>query len=240
MNSLRASEPETIRKMFSAISSRYDLANSVLSLGIHHAWRRKLVRWSGAEATQKVLDCASGTGDLAFEFEKAVGTRGEVIATDFCEDMLEFGKKKAKARSSQVSFQVADVMKLPFKSENFDFVSIAFGIRNVADAAQGLRELARVTKLGGYVMVLEFGQPTLPVWGRAYQLYSRKILPKVGGLLTGKKEAYDYLQSSSERFPSGKGFLELARSTGKFTHVSAKPLLGGVAYIYKLQKGAES
>lgn len=236
MSRFQASQPETIRKMFSAISSRYDLANSILSLGIHHSWRKKLVRLSQARSGQKVLDCASGTADLAFEFEKAVGPQGEVLATDFCEDMLKYGEKKAKARNSKVRFQVADVMNLSFADASFDITSIAFGIRNVADPVKGLQEMARVTRPGGTVLVLEFGQPSLPVWGSIYQFYSDSILPRVGGLLTGKREAYDYLRKSSAQFPCGEKFLDLAQKTDQFDSVKAISLLGGVAYLYQLQR----
>jgi demethylmenaquinone methyltransferase/2-methoxy-6-polyprenyl-1,4-benzoquinol methylase len=235
-----ASQPETIRKMFSAISSRYDVANTVLSMGTHHNWKRAVVRWSGIEATQKVLDCATGTGDLAFEFEKVVGRYGEVIATDFCEDMLQFGIKKAKARHSKVQFQTADVMQLPFEANRFDLSSIAFGIRNVANPAQGLSEMARVTKPGGTVIVLEFGQPKNLLWGSLYQLYSEQILPRIGGVLTGKRDAYDYLQSSSAKFPSGEKFINLARATGQFDEFRTKPLMGGIAYIYKFRRRSDS
>lgn len=236
MNQVQASQPETIRKMFSAISSRYDLANSVLSLGIHHIWRKKLVHLSQAHSGQKVLDCASGTADLAFEFETVVGPQGQIIATDFCEDMLKFGEKKAKERQSKITFQVADAMNLSFSDSSFDITSIAFGIRNVAQPIQALQEMARVTRPGGYVMVLEFGQPTLPIWRSFYRFYSDLILPRIGGLLTGKRDAYDYLQRSSAQFPCGEAFLNLARETQKFEHLRAKPLLGGVAYIYQLQR----
>lgn len=240
MSPFEASNADSIRSMFSEISSRYDLANSVLSLGIHHAWRKHLVRWSGIDTTGKVLDCASGTGDLAFEFEKAVGRFGKVIGTDFCEDMLKFGVEKAKARGSLVTFQVADVMNLPFQAGGFDVTSIAFGIRNVSDPIKGLSEMARVTKPGGYVMVLEFGQSPLPVWGEVFDFYSRRILPRVGGLLTGKRDAYDYLQASSAKFPCREKFLAIAKKTGSFDEMKFKSLMGGIAYIYKLRRGFES
>lgn len=233
-----AANPESIRSMFSSISSRYDLANSVLSFGIHHAWRKSVVAWSGVSAGRKVLDCASGTGDLAFEFERAVGETGEVVGTDFCEEMLRFGVEKGLKRGSHVRFQVADVMNLPFESESFDAASIAFGIRNVADPVRGLSEMGRVVKPGGHVLALEFGQSELPLWGSLFEFYSKAILPRVGGLITGKRDAYEYLQTSSAAFPCRDAFLELARSGGCFDRVEYKPLMGGIAYIYKLRKRA--
>lgn len=226
--------------MFSEISSRYDLANTVLSLGIHHSWRTKLVRLSQARLGQKVLDCASGTADLAFEFEKTVGSQGQVVATDFCEEMLNYGKKKAQARHSRVEFQVQDVMHLSLADSSYDITSIAFGIRNVAAPVQALQEMARVTRPGGFVMVLEFGQPTLPVWGSMYRFYSDTILPRLGGVLTGKRDAYDYLRKSSAQFPCGENFLQLARKTDQFDQVEAYPLMGGVASIYRLRRRVSS
>lgn len=228
-------QPEAIRTMFGQIASRYDRANTVLSFGIHHLWRRKLVRHADVEAGMRVLDCATGTGDLAFEWEGAVGPTGEVIGTDFCPEMLDHARKKAQGRGSHAQFQVADAMALPFGDAQFDRVSIAFGIRNVQDPARALAELGRVTRPGGEVHVLEFGRSRMPLWGSAFALYSRQILPRVGGWITGRPQAYEYLQTSSAAFPSGDDFLDLARTSGRFGHVSFRPLSGGVAYIYRLE-----
>lgn len=236
--SIEPKNSESIRKMFSSISGRYDLANSVLSLGIHHAWRKTLVKWSGAKAGDRVLDCASGTGDLAFEFETAVGANGTVTGTDFCEEMLQRGIEKGRARGSRVKFEIADVMNLGYADGSFDLTSIAFGIRNVADPIRGLSELARVTRPGGYLMVLEFGQSTLPVWGPVFDFYSKSVLPKVGGIITGKKDAYEYLQHSSSKFPCREDFVALAAQTKLFDEYKYKSLMGGIAYIYKLRRSA--
>ncbi|MCM2277790.1 MAG: bifunctional demethylmenaquinone methyltransferase/2-methoxy-6-polyprenyl-1,4-benzoquinol methylase UbiE [Oligoflexia bacterium] len=232
----QATQSETIRGMFSAISSRYDLANTVLSLGTHHGWRKAAVRWSGARSGHKVLDCASGTGDLAFEFERAVGPLGEITGTDFCEPMLEQARRKAQARASRARFQVADVMALPFADSSFDIASIAFGIRNVADPVTGLSEMARVLRPGGVVMVLEFGQSRLPLWSQAFNFYSRRILPRLGGLLTGNRAAYEYLNTSSSLFPCGGEFVALAEKTGCFDTMEFRTLMGGIAFIYRLRR----
>jgi demethylmenaquinone methyltransferase/2-methoxy-6-polyprenyl-1,4-benzoquinol methylase len=228
-----AKRPETIKKMFGAVAPKYDLANSVLSLGIHHLWRKKLVRLSGVKAGDRVLDCATGTGDLAFEFESAAAT---VTATDFSEEMLVQARQKAGAAGSRVAFSVADVMQLPFEDAAFETATISFGIRNVADPKRGLSELGRVVKKGGSVLVLEFGQPTLPGFAGLYRFYSSWILPKIGGWVTGQPQAYDYLQKSSARFPCGEEFLALARSTGMFTASECHSVSGGIAYIYKLAR----
>lgn len=224
--------PEKIRSMFSEIAGRYDLANTVLSAGIHHLWRKKLVGWSCVSAGSRVLDCATGTGDLAIEFKRAVGN-GEVIGTDFCADMLVPAPAKAQRAGFDIRFETADVTNLPYQDASFDAASISFGIRNVNDPKQGLSELARVVKPGGVVMVLEFGQPESSVVASAYNFYSNRVLPKIGGLVTGKPQAYEYLQGSSAAFPCRNEFADLMRSTDRFHSVEWRPLTLGIAYMYK-------
>ncbi|HSN68991.1 MAG TPA: ubiquinone/menaquinone biosynthesis methyltransferase, partial [Thermoanaerobaculia bacterium] len=183
-------DPETVRAMFGSIAHRYDRANTVLSGGVHHVWRRRLVRWSGARAGERVLDCATGTGDLAIAFARAVGPSGSVVGTDFSAEMLAPAPAKAERARVIVRFEQADVTALPYPDSSFDVASIAFGIRNVADRVAGLREMARVVRPGGRVMVLEFGQPSAPGFRPLYNLYSRKVLPIIGGVLTGNRRAY--------------------------------------------------
>jgi demethylmenaquinone methyltransferase/2-methoxy-6-polyprenyl-1,4-benzoquinol methylase len=231
-DSYKGPNPEKIRRMFGEISERYDLANTVLSAGIHHLWRRKLVRWSGAKPGDKVLDCATGTGDLAIEF-KYVVENGDVFGTDFCKEMLVPAPVKAAKAGVRISFSQADVMNLPFNDEHFDVASIAFGIRNVADPKKGLSELGRVVRPGGTVMVLEFGQPRSAVIAGAYNFYSRRVLPKIGGWVTGNPQAYEYLQNSSAEFPCREAFAEMMRSTGRFENVQWRSLSMGIAYMYK-------
>lgn len=226
-------ESEKVRSMFSQIAGRYDLANNVLSGGVHHLWRQNLVDWSGAKPGDKILDCATGTGDLALEFKSVVGPTGEVTGTDFCAEMLVPAPAKAQSRGLDVQFSQADVMNLPFADASFDIASISFGIRNVSDPVKGISELARVVKSGGYVMVLEFGQPKHELIAKAYNLYSEKVLPTIGGLLTGQKSAYEYLQNSSAQFPCREDFVALMRSTGRFQTIEYRPVTFGIAYIYK-------
>jgi len=224
--------PEVIRSMFSKVAANYDKGNDILSMGVHHLWRKKLVKLSGAHAGQSVLDCATGTGDLAIEFKKAVGPQGTVIGTDFCPEMLVPAPAKAAAKGLEIRFEQADVTQLNYPDKSFDISSISFGIRNVGNPVKGLQEMARVTKSGGRVMVLEFGQVQIPVFGPLYNFYSEKILPKLGGLVTGQGEAYEYLQKSSAAFPCREEFLNLMRETGSFRDMSYTSLTGGVAYIY--------
>ncbi len=225
--------PEKIHGMFSAIAGRYDLANTVLSAGVHHAWRRKLVKWSGVRPGAKTLDCATGTGDLAIEFKKAVGRDGEVFGTDFCAEMLVPAPAKAVRAGVDIRFETADVTNLPYPTASFDAASISFGIRNVGDPRQGLSELGRVVKPGGVVMVLEFGQPNSSLIAGAYNFYCSRLMPKIGGLVTGQPKAYEYLQSSSAKFPCREEFADLMRSTGRFAAIEWRPLSLGIAYMYK-------
>jgi len=183
MNTQNPHKPdsEKIRSMFSRVAANYDKANSILSVGIHHLWRTKLVKLSGAQPGQKVLDCATGTGDLAIAFKKKVGASGSVIGTDFCAEMLASAPAKAQAQGLSIQFEQADVTQLQYADHSFDICSISFGIRNVNDPVKALQEMARVTQPGGVVMVLEFGQMNLPLIGSLYNFYSEKVLPQIGG-----------------------------------------------------------
>jgi demethylmenaquinone methyltransferase/2-methoxy-6-polyprenyl-1,4-benzoquinol methylase len=219
-------DPQRIRSMFASISTRYDRANQVLSAGVHHRWRRQAVRWSGAGAGDAVLDCATGTGDLAIAFRKS-GAR--VVGTDFVPEMLAIARTKAPG----VEFRLADVTALPYDDATFDVSSIAFGIRNVADPAKGIDELARVLRPGGRVMVLELGSPANPLFRALYDTYRRHALPRVGGVLTGERSAYEYLEASSAGFPCGEDFVQLMLGTGRFESVEFRPLTFGIAYLYR-------
>lgn len=229
MSQYSGPDPNKIRPMFAAIARRYDRANTVLSGGVHHLWRRKAVRWAAVKGGDRVLDCATGTGDLAIAFREAVGDDGRVIGTDFVPEMLELARVKAPA----IEFEVADVTRLPYDDASFDVSSISFGIRNVGEPRKGIAEMARVVRSGGRVIVLEFGQPRNRLFGSLYDFYTRHLMPRIGGLLTGERDAYAYLQTSAGRFPCGDDFLALMRESAEFTSVEALPLTFGVAYLYK-------
>jgi demethylmenaquinone methyltransferase / 2-methoxy-6-polyprenyl-1,4-benzoquinol methylase len=210
-----APQPEKVKSMFAKVANQYDKANSVLSLGIHHLWRKQAVQWSGAKSGQAVLDCATGTGDLAIEFKRAVGSAGSVIGTDFCAEMLDSAPQKASALNLPIKFELADVTQLQYSDKQFDICSISFGIRNVHDPVLALKEMARVTKPGGQVIVIEFGQMRMPVVNSLYNFYSKKILPKIGGWVTGQPDAYSYLQESSAQFPCREKYsMESVYSSG--------------------------
>ena len=220
-------DPNRIRSMFASIAARYDRANDILSGGVHHRWRRKAVRWSGAAEGDAVLDCATGTGDLAIAFKKAAGS-GRVVGTDFVPEMLEIARTKAH----DITFEVADVTQLPYDGASFDISSIAFGIRNVNDPGRGIAELARVVRKGGRVMILEFGQPPNRAFRSFYDVYRRRVLPRIGGAVTGRRNAYEYLERSASRFPCGEDFAKLMRDSAPLA-VEWRPLTFGIAYLYK-------
>jgi demethylmenaquinone methyltransferase / 2-methoxy-6-polyprenyl-1,4-benzoquinol methylase len=218
--------------MFASIAERYDRGNQVLSLGFHHRWRRAAVRATGAKRGERVLDCATGTGDLAFEFQRAVGPEGEVIGTDFCGPMLRIARAKAERDGLPTRFEEADALRLPYGNGTFDIASIAFGIRNVDDPGRGIAEMARVVRPGGRVVVLEFGQPGGALFGPLYRFYSARIIPGLGGWLTGDRSAYEYLHRTSSEFPSGERFQEMMLGSGGFADVRVRRLLAGITYVY--------
>lgn len=222
---------EKVRKMFADIAEDYDKVNSILSFGVHHYWRKKMVAESGVQPGDRVLDCATGTGDLAIEFKREVGEEGYVLGTDFCKEMLDKAPQKAKDNAVTVEFEVADAMDLPYQDAEFDISSIAFGIRNVDDPVQALTEMARVVRPDGRVVVLEFGQPK-GLLKKPYEWYSQHIMPTIGGWISGNREAYTYLPRTSAEFPAGDRFLRLMEKSQGFRSVKAHKLTGGIAYVY--------
>ncbi|TVQ70160.1 MAG: bifunctional demethylmenaquinone methyltransferase/2-methoxy-6-polyprenyl-1,4-benzoquinol methylase UbiE [Balneolaceae bacterium] len=222
---------EEVRRMFASISGRYDLLNSVLSLGVHHRWRKKTVRVTGASEGMSVLDCATGTGDLAIAYKKAVGSSGTVVGTDFCAEMLAPAPEKSRKQGLKIIWEVADAMDLPYEDDRFDISSIAFGIRNVDDPVTALSEMARVVRPNGKVVVLEFGQ-AYGIMKYPFKWHSKYVIPLLGGWISGNRKAYQYLPETSAAFPAGDRFLSLMKKTGRFKSFDSKPLMQGIAYIY--------
>lgn len=215
--------------MFAAIAGRYDQLNSLLSLGLHHVWRRRTVTTARLRQGAALLDLCSGTADLALAFaERGV----QVVATDFCDAMLAHGRQKASTRGQPVDFALADAQRLPFKDASFDAVSVAFGLRNVDCLAVALGEIYRVLRPGGVAVALEFGQPNGRVFGPLYRFYSRHLLPRIGGWLSGHTDAYTYLPRTAAAFPAGDRFLRVMAKQ-KFAEMQARPYTGGVVYVYR-------
>ncbi len=225
-----------VRDMFSGIAGKYDLLNHVLSLNIDKRWRRSVrERLSDILGDQSavVLDVACGTGDLSLELKRNANAR--VIGSDFCHPMLAIAKVKTDEASAAIPYIEGDAMRLPFADSIFDAVTIAFGLRNLSNFADGLSELARVLKPGGKLVVLEFSSPVVPGFRGLFNFYFTKILPRIGGVVSGSKGAYEYLPDSVSKFPDQKGLAELMRSSG-FRSVEFTNLTGGIAAIHTGRK----
>ncbi len=222
---------EKIRNLFGQISGKYDLLNDLLSFGIHRLWRKTAVRQSACSKGDKVLDLAAGTGDLSIEFFHKTGADGKVVATDFCPDMLVLAEEKFKKLGLPIETKQVDALAIDYPDNSFDIVSIGFGIRNVDSIELCLLEMARVLKPGGKAVVLEFGKPQ-GFFKIIFDLYSRIMMPLMGKIFLRNGSAYDYLRSSSAKFPCREAFTDIMRITGKFKNIRFSALSRGIAYIY--------
>lgn len=210
--------------MFGRIAARYDLGNRVLSLGRDRAWRRTAAREAGLRPGGEALDVCAGTGDLAFELERR---GGRVLALDFCPEMLRRGATKAASRRSAVRFVAGDALALPFAPQTFDAATVAFGLRNLADARAGLAEMGRVLRPGGRLVVLEFTRPGKGPFAALFRAYARRVLPAVGGWITGRREAYEYLPRTLLQFGSPAELAAAVEAAG-FSQVRCRTLTGGI------------
>lgn len=218
-------DPTFVQRAFTAIAPRYVLANHVLSLGIDVRWRRVVAQRVKARQPSRILDVATGSGDLAEAVQRAC-PNALVVAVDFCAPMMVHAKRRGLKH-----LVVADGLRLPFTDSTFDAVTIGFGLRNMADYGAAVREFARVLTPQGALFVLDFSLPR-PAWLRhPYRFYLHRVLPRLGGLLTGERQAYEYLGGSIENFPSGERMKELLTTNG-FAGVEATPLTGGIAALY--------
>jgi demethylmenaquinone methyltransferase/2-methoxy-6-polyprenyl-1,4-benzoquinol methylase len=186
--------------MFDRIASVYDLMNSVMTAGLHHRWRERAADLAAAGPGDRVLDVATGTGDLAIELKRRVGLGGEVVGSDFSEGMLDL----ARAKAADISFEHGNALALPYDDDSFDAATVGFGARNFSDLAQGLREMTRVVRPGGHVVILEITTPQRPPLSTFFGLWFDRIVPLIGRV-AGDPDAYTYLPSSVRRFPDAHG-----------------------------------
>jgi len=209
-------EPLKIQSMFSSIAPRYDLLNKLLSFGRDRYWRRFAVNQLSAVKTGTFLDVATGTGDVAIEIAKQYSSDTRVIGIDFSEQMLELGRKKIikMGYQEQIELRAGDANSLPFEDKTFDAAIIAFGIRNVPDYRAGIKEMARVVKEGGKIVILEFTSAQHQFFKLPFRLYLTKVLPFMGGIISGRKGAYKYLSSSVLDFPSPEELKKVMEEIG--------------------------
>jgi len=214
--------------MFGGIARRYDLANHTLSCGIDFYWRKRAANTVASWRPCKILDLATGTGDLALALQKKLPD-AEVTGVDFLPEMLELAQRKGVRQTI-----LGDAMKLPFPNGSFDCVTIAFGLRNMENWRAALAEMSRVLRRDGHLLVLEFSLPTISIVRTIYRFYLHRCLPMLGSFLTGRKSAYDYLGDSIEEFPSGCAMIDLIEASG-FRRATLQPLSFGIVTIYTAQ-----
>ncbi len=230
-------EPE-VQAMFDRIARVYDRLNSVMTAGLHHAWRRRAAQLAGLAPGDRALDVATGTGDLALELGHRVAPDGTVIAVDFSEQMLKLARQKLVDRGLRtsspvdvaISFQHANAMALPFEDGEFDAATVGFGARNFADLPLGLAEMARVVKPGGRVVVLELTTPTEPPLSTFFDLWFDRIIP-VLGRVAGDSAAYSYLPSSVRRFPGPEALAAVMSEVG-LDSITYRLTAGGIIAIH--------
>jgi demethylmenaquinone methyltransferase/2-methoxy-6-polyprenyl-1,4-benzoquinol methylase len=220
-----------VNRMFDRVAGRYDRLNGVMTAGLHHRWRERAAARAGLGPGDSALDVCCGTGDLALELSGRVAPGGHVVGCDFSEPMLDLAREKAAAQHTEgVRFEWADALELPYDGERFDAVTVGFGVRNLADLDRGLREMARVLKPGGRLVILEITQPTRPPLSLFYSLWFDRIVPLLGAL-SDEPEAYSYLPESVRSFPSPSGLAAKMDRAG-FERIRYTVLAGGIIAIH--------
>lgn len=221
--------------MFSRIALRYDITNRVLSAGIDVWWRFRLVRAVRRSSPARILDLATGSGDVALALNRRIPSAREIVGMDFCQPMLDEAVKKQSAQglanSPKVRFQQGDGLALPLTDETFDAVTISFGLRNMADRQRSLMEMRRVLRPGGRLFVLEFSQPH-PSFRPLYLFYLRRVLPSFAGMITGDRNAYLYLNETIEQFPDRHAISREILAAG-FSKVAATGLTAGIVALHE-------
>ncbi len=231
----KASKKVQVRQMFDRIAGRYDLLNRLLSFRADVYWRRELVRRVRPYRPRRILDVATGTGDVVLALTALVPEK--IVGIDIAPKMIEHAQRKVAAAASSVHIQlgIADAENLPYDDDAFDAVTVAFGVRNFENLARGLSEMIRVLRRKGVLAILEFSNPGAHPIGWVYRWYARHILPRIGGWISGDPDAYRYLPESIAAFPSGEAFLQVLREAGA-SDACAYPLTGGIATLYIAEK----
>ncbi|MBD5346211.1 MAG: bifunctional demethylmenaquinone methyltransferase/2-methoxy-6-polyprenyl-1,4-benzoquinol methylase UbiE [Bacteroides sp.] len=226
-----------VRDMFDNIAPAYDFMNRAMTLGIDRLWRAKAIKMIMPHKPERILDIATGTADLAIEMHRRLHPLRGIIGVDLSEGMIEVGRRKINAAgaSADIELQVADCLALPFADGCMDCVTAAFGVRNFADLAAGYREMARVTRPGGLLCVLELSTPRGIITGPLYRLYTRTLIPAVGRLVSHDTRAYSYLPESIEAVPQGKDMVALIESNG-WVSACATPLTFGACTVYTARR----
>lgn len=224
-----------VAQMFDTIAPTYDVLNRGFSLGIDTLWRKKVVKRLKAIKAQSVLDVATGTADLAIASAEAQPK--EIIGVDIAEQMLVVGRKKIaeKGLTHQITLMQGDSLNLPFEDHRFDAITVSFGVRNFENLQRGLKEMYRVLKPNGTLLVLEFSQVKSPLIRPFYLFYFKHFVPFIGGLISGSRVAYEYLPESVDVFPSGENFLAELRRAG-YSAVNQSPQTFGIATLYEARK----
>ncbi|RXG15838.1 demethylmenaquinone methyltransferase/2-methoxy-6-polyprenyl-1,4-benzoquinol methylase [Leeuwenhoekiella aestuarii] len=229
------SKREQVEQMFDTISGEYDGLNRVISFGIDIKWRKKVVKMVAATRPQRILDVATGTGDLAINLAETKAKK--IIGLDISVGMLNVGKEKISAKNLDQTIEMVqgDSENLPFEDNYFDAITVAFGIRNFETLEKGLAEILRVLKPGGIFVILETSVPTKTPFKQGYGIYTKTLLPLIGRVFSKDREAYAYLSESASVFPYGEKLNNILRKIG-FTHVKDHPQTMGVATIYSASK----
>ncbi len=225
---------ERVRGVFDSVASRYDIMNDLMSFGVHRLWKHIAIDLANVRSGQQVLDLASGTGDLAARYAALVGPQGRVVMSDINAAMLEEGRKRMidSGHVGNVEYLQIDAEKIPFDDNSFHCVSIAFGLRNVTDKGQALREMLRVLKPGGRALVLEFSHPGSKPLGKLYDLFSFKALPLIGKLVTNDADSYRYLAESIRMHPDQESLMQMMQDAG-FERCDYHNLTGGIVAIHR-------
>lgn len=231
-NNTDRTKKEEVREMFDNIAPKYDLLNHTLSMSIDRVWRRRVVNEVRRTKPRRILDVATGTGDLAIAMARRIRDV-QVLGVDLSEQMLAVAHRKVEARGldNRIVLDRGDAEHLAVADASVDVATVAFGVRNFGDLAAGLRELARTIKPGGKVVILEFSRPRNRAFRALYEFYSYKILPRIGGLVSRDKRAYEYLPASVGEFPAPAVFLEMMEKAG-FRNCRARSQSFGIAQIY--------